>query len=172
MHAPAKSDSSEKEIDASSASGQANHERTQTLEDLRGDEGHTRHNLLTLQQSARSQCLPLYQTILPEQNCGPIRNVQSAACSRSTSVRRIDVVSWDTVREPGLLNAVSRAHKFPYDPDNASLDQASQQDDQAREKRVAIQHHFNRKQVNSHQKKRPPKDAHGRRGDESARRTS
>jgi len=158
----------EKEIDASSASGQANRKLSKISGVTKAIQGitYSRYN------RARDRNTFPYQTILPEQNCGPIRNVQSAACSRSTSVGRIDVVSWDTIREPGLLNAVSRTHKFPYDPDNASLDQASQQDDQAREKRVAIQHHFNRKQVNSHQKKRPPKDAHGRRGDESARRTS
>jgi len=57
------------------------------------------------------------------------KKVNSVASSRSTSGRRMDMVSWDTICEPRLLDAVSRAHKLPYDPDDAGFDQASQQDD-------------------------------------------
>jgi len=50
--------------------------------------------------------------------------------------------SWDTIREPCLLDAVSWTNKLPHDTDSASLNQASRQDDKASEKRMAIEHHF------------------------------
>ena len=49
--------------------------------------------------------------------------------------------SRDAIREPRLLDAVSRTNKLPHDTDHTSFDQASRQDDKASEKRMAIEHH-------------------------------
>lgn len=50
----------------------------------------------------------------------------------------------DTIRKPCLLDGLSRTrtHKLPYETDNDGFDHTPQQDDEAGENRMTVQHHY------------------------------
>jgi hypothetical protein len=110
MHALAKSDGPATEIDAPSASGQVIRERTQTLEDLRGERMPSTTQFGTHATSKWSYST-LQEYIIAERTIAmpsPLPNDSSRA---ERWLHRI--VSWDTMRESRLFHAVSRTHNFP-----------------------------------------------------------
>lgn len=89
----------------------------------------------------------------PENRMVAIRNKnkKTACCGIHCTV------SWDTICEPCLLDAIAWTNKFLYEADDDRFDSASQQDDEASKKWMAVQHHFFSKEIREFQKTRPSK---------------